>query len=149
MTKSVLSFVFDSLLHPQKDETLQAQSIRQVLSGSASTLADIGIFWFSLTIGFHPMTSAVISFVFAALTNFTITKYYVIGGLKRQKKKTMLQLLAYFATALVSLAIAQLFLLVFSVILDFNPLYVKIVSVPFVFVWTVLSSRYFIFNKKD
>jgi putative flippase GtrA len=144
-----LYFIYESLFHPHKNETIEAQFIRQILSGTATTLVDLISFYLSIKLGIHPMLAAILSFILAVSTNFTIGKFYVIGGVTKQKKKTLSQFILYTIYALISLGIVQFFLLLFHIFMNFDPLYVKIASVPIVFVWTLIVTRYLVFDKKD
>jgi SAM-dependent methyltransferase len=93
------------------------------------------------------MACAVLSYAAGLTTNFFLARHYVIGEPDRQLRSLPAQFAAYAATGLVSLAVVQILLLVFNVILEFDPFLVKIASVPVVFAWTVLSSRHLVFTK--
>jgi putative flippase GtrA len=140
-------FIFESVFFPRRYDSLESQVIRQALSGATATSLDLLSFYIAITLGVHPMVAAVISIVVGLSTNFTITKFYVIGEVKIQKKKTWFQFFIYVLCAMVSLLIVQIFLLIFNVILGFYAFYVKLVTVPVVFIWTVFISRYVVFNK--
>jgi putative flippase GtrA len=143
-----MQFFLNSLIYPKKDNSLKAQAVRQLFSGGIATLVDILIFKLCVVSGIYPMIAAVISFCLALLTNFTLSRYYVFGEVDRQKKKPAYQLLIYIPVSFVALGIFQMFLLVFYVYLGMDPVLVKIISVPVVFIWTIISSRYIIFDKK-
>jgi putative flippase GtrA len=140
-------FIFESIFHPGKDKSLKAQAVRQILAGAATTVVDILIFKLCISAGVHPLVAAVISFCGALLTSFTLTRWYVFGDVREQKKKTAVQLVIYTLVSLVSLGIAQIFLLVLHFHFMLDPVLVKIMSVPVVFVWTIVSGRFIVFNK--
>jgi putative flippase GtrA len=94
------------------------------------------------------MIAAVISITVGLITNFAITKFYVIGEVERQKKKTWFQFFVYVCCAMISLLIVQIFLLIFNIYLGFYAFYVKLATIPVVFMWTVFVSRYVVFDKK-
>jgi SAM-dependent methyltransferase/putative flippase GtrA len=125
-----------------------AQAVRQALAGLIATSADVGVFKLCLMAGIHPMLAAVASFAAGTSTNFCLTRHYVIGEVRRQVRSLPVQFAAYLATGLVSLGIVQALLLVFHVLLGFDPFHVKLASVPVVFVWTVTSSRFLVFRKR-
>jgi SAM-dependent methyltransferase/putative flippase GtrA len=142
------SFVFRSLARPGEDRSIEAQAVRQALAGLFATAADLGTFRLGLALLLHPMACATASFAVGTTVNFFLTRHYVIGEPARQKRSLPVQYLTYVATGLVSLAIVQILLLVFHLLLGFQPFHVKLASVPVVFVWTVLSSRFLVFVKR-
>jgi putative flippase GtrA len=149
LNSTYLKYVLNSIIHPRYDNSIKAQAIRQFLSGCVATLCDFFIFWFYITIELDPLLAAICSASASLVVNFFITRYYVIGEIHKQTKTVGAQFLVYVGTALVSLAIFQILLLVFHYWLDFDPLYVKIASIPVVYIWTLLSSRFIVFNKNN
>jgi putative flippase GtrA len=148
MIISLVSFILDALVHPKNDSSLKAQAVRQILAGAFTTVLDLLSFKLCLIFGIHPMVAAVISFCVGVLSNFILTRVYVIGDVAKQKKKPQFQLAIYVAACLVSLGIVQVFLLIFHFHFKLDPFVVKIMAVPVVFIWTVLASRYIVFDKK-
>jgi putative flippase GtrA len=148
MKLPIPSCILQALIHPSRDNSLKAQVARQFLAGFLTTALDVLTFNLCVVSGLHPMIAAVVSFSLAVLTNFTLTRYYVFGEVRRQKKKTVVQLIIYVLVCFVSLGIVQVFLLFFHFRLGLDPVLVKIISVPVVFIWTVLSGRFIIFDKK-
>ncbi|MDR2352985.1 MAG: GtrA family protein [Deltaproteobacteria bacterium] len=142
-----IRFFFDSVFHPRHDNSIIAQGARQIINGICATSADLGVFQGFVSIGLHPMLAALISFGVAATTNFFLTRYYVIGEVKIQKKPIFLQYITYVFSAICSLAIAQLFILIFHFGLGLAPFLAKLISVPVIFVFTLTLGRYVIFNK--
>jgi putative flippase GtrA len=143
----LVGFILNSLTHPGQDNSLKAQAVRQVLSGTTATLMDLVSFKIALILGVHPMIAAVISFCFGTATNFTITRYYVFAEVERQRKRTSAQFVIYLLTCFVSLGIVQAFILVFHFQLGLDPLLAKVLAIPVMFVWTVLSGRFLVFDK--
>jgi ubiquinone/menaquinone biosynthesis C-methylase UbiE/putative flippase GtrA len=142
------SIVLRAVFRPSEDRSIEGQAVRQLLAGLAATLADLSIFRLSLALGLHPMWCAVSSFAASVTVNFFLTRVYAIGEPERQDRGIAVQYAAYVATGLVSLAIVQLMLGVFHLRMGFKPFNVKLASVPVVFVWTVLSSRFLVFTKR-
>jgi putative flippase GtrA len=139
--------VLDSLLRPSQSAGLQAQATRQALSGSVATGVDLLTFKLGLAVDLTPALAATFSSAAGASVNFLITRHYVYGGVD-QAKKAWTQFLLYVPAVLISLGLVQLMLAVFHLWLGFPPMPVKIASVPVVFVWTVLSGKYLIFNRR-
>jgi hypothetical protein len=54
----------------------------------------------------------------------------------------------YVPTVLVSVALTQLILAIFSLWLGFGPMPVKMAAVPVVYVWTVFSGKCLVFDKR-
>ncbi|MDR1080041.1 MAG: GtrA family protein [Deltaproteobacteria bacterium] len=142
------SFAFRAVFRPSEDRSIEAQAVRQVLAGLVATLADLSVFRGCLALGLHPMVCAVASFVVGTTVNFYLTRHYTIGEPEKQNRSVGLQYVAYMGTGIVSLAIVQAMLGGFHLVMGFDPFHVKIASVPVVFVWTVLSSRFLVFTKR-
>jgi putative flippase GtrA len=142
-----LGFALSALGGPSKDNSLKAQAFRLVLAGGAATLVDLSVFKLCVVMGLHPMLAAVVSFCLAFLTNYFLTRHFVFGEVAKQRKKTSAQVFIYFLTCLVSLGIAQAFILLFHFRLGFDPFWAKVLSVPVVFVWSVISGRFIVFDK--
>jgi putative flippase GtrA len=141
--------ITESLRHPADNNTLKAQVIRQMASGAIATLTDIISFKLGLLIGLHILLSSLLGLSMGAVVNFIITRHYVYGQIERQKKKASTQFLLYIPTVLVTICITQLIMLILCVKLGFDPMLVKVfVAVPLVFLWTLLSGKYLIFNKR-
>jgi putative flippase GtrA len=94
------------------------------------------------------MVCAAASFAVGTTVNFFLTRHYTIGEPEKQDRGITVQYLAYVCTGFVSLAIVQAMLWGFHLVMGFDPFHVKLASVPVVFVWTVLSSRFLVFTKK-
>lgn len=148
MGTPLISFILDALINPRNDGSLKAQAVRQTLSGAVATSLDLITFKLCLIFGIHPMIAAVISFCVSVSSNFIITRYYVFGEVRRQKKKSTLQLVIFVAASLVSLGILQLFLLIFHFHFGLDAFFVRIITVPVVYIWTILATRYIIFDKR-
>ncbi|MDR1166477.1 MAG: GtrA family protein [Deltaproteobacteria bacterium] len=142
-------FIWASLFSPSRDSGVKAQAVRQIFSGAIATGADLLVFQSAIRLGFHPSLAAVFSFVVVASTNFTITRFYVIGETRVQTKPLAAQYPLYIATALVSLAIIQLFILVFYVYAGLAPILARIIAIPFVFIFTLLVGRLLVFKKAE
>ena len=140
-------FVWESLRHPSRDGSLAAQAVRQGLSGLFATLTDLVVFQLCLWGGLAIWLSASVAFVFALLANFAGMRWYVFGDVVRQRRNRANQGVLFILVALASLGIIQAWLWVFAVKAGFPPLPVKAVSVPVVFLWTVLAGR-FVFTKE-
>jgi SAM-dependent methyltransferase/putative flippase GtrA len=143
------AFVARAITRPSEDRSIEAQASRQGVAGLGATIADVGAFRSFLALGVHPMACAAASFAVGTTVNFFLTRHYVFGDTRRQRRSLPAQYAAYVGAGLVSLAIVQLLLLVFHFRLGFDPFRVKLASVPVVFVWTVLSSRFIIFVKRN
>lgn len=142
-----IRFVVDRIYSQTENISICLQVLRQILSGALATLTDVIMFQVSLWLGVQVMVAAVISWVFALVVNFCVTRYYVFGQIEKQKFNWLFQFLMYIPAALVSLGIIQVMLFVFVIKIGYHPLLVKILSIPVVFVWTVCSSRYLVFKK--
>jgi putative flippase GtrA len=147
MFQRAINLVFGLMSHKRTDD-IRGQTFRQIISGSMATAADLLVFKLCLVLGVHVLWAPVVASTVGMLVNFVVTRHFVYGETERQKKSAWLQFALYAPSAAVSIALTQLILLVFSVILSFDPMVVKIVSVPLVFVWTLLSGKYLIFTKK-
>jgi putative flippase GtrA len=139
--------LLNSLIRPDKSDNIKGQAFRQIISGFTATAADLAVFKLELILGVQVLEAALVSAGVSTLVNFTITRYYVFSQVDRQKKQLKLQFLLYIFTVLVSVGLIQLILFVFNIKLGFDPFLVKIGAVPFVYVWTILSGKYFVFNK--
>jgi putative flippase GtrA len=142
------SFIFFSVFRPSENRSVESQAIRQALSGCLITLLDLLVFQSFIWLGLHPMAAAVVSFIIVVITYFLVTRYYVFGEVRDQKKSVLFQFLVYLSSALLSLGVIQLFLLVFFVWLGFDPLLVRIAAIPFVFALTFFAGKFLIFQKK-
>jgi putative flippase GtrA len=138
-----------NLLRPDKSDNIKGQAVRQIISGLTATLSDLAVFKLGLTLGIKILIAALISAVVSTVVNFSITKYYVFGQINRQKKRTRTQFIIYIFTVLVSVGLTQLILFIFSIKFGFDPMLVKVAAVPFIYIWTVLSGKYIVFNKKS
>jgi putative flippase GtrA len=94
------------------------------------------------------MACAVASFAAGTSVNFSLTRHYTVGEPEKQDRGVLAQYAAYLAMGLVSLAAVQAMLGVFHLVMGFDPFLVKLASVPVVFVWTVLASRFLVFTKR-
>jgi putative flippase GtrA len=146
MLKSLASLI-SSLLSPDKSDNIKGQAVRQILSGFLATITDLAVFQVCLKLDIKVLAAALIAQTFSAVVNFIITKFYVFGHVDRQKKKSRVQFILYIFTVLVSIGLTQLFLLIFSLWLGFEPMLVKIISVPFIFIWTLFCGKYIVFDK--
>ncbi|MDR2443870.1 MAG: GtrA family protein [Deltaproteobacteria bacterium] len=146
MLKRLFELV-NSLLRPDKSDNIKGQAFRQIISGFTATVVDLAVFKLELILGVNVLLAALVSAGASTLVNFTITKYYVYSQVDRQKKRTRWQFILYIFTVLVSIGLTQLILLIFSIKHGFDPFLVKIGAVPFVYIWTVLSGKYIVFNK--
>jgi putative flippase GtrA len=118
-------------------------------SGTVATLTDIAGFKLGLVAGIEVLTAALLAMTLSSLVNFVITRFYVFGQIVRQRKGWWAQLLMYVPAVLVSIALTRLILYTLSVRGGFDPMLVKIfVAVPAVFVWTFLSGKLLIFDKR-
>lgn len=125
---------------------MAAQAVRQTLSGAITTSLDLLVFQIGLCAGVPVLVSALLSFCVAVITNFCITRYYVFGDVKRQRKSFRTQFFIYLPLCLVSLALTQVILIIFNLHLGWPPLLVKIMAVPVVLLWTVIAGRFIVFN---
>jgi putative flippase GtrA len=139
--------LMSNLLSPNKSDNIKGQAVRQIISGLTATLCDLAIFQLGLSIGINIFAAALISMTISTVVNFTITRYYVYSQVDRQKRAVKSQFLLYIFTVLVSVGLTQLILLIFSINLGFDPMLVKIGSVPFIYLWTLLSGKYIVFSK--
>jgi putative flippase GtrA len=137
----------NSLLRPDKSDNIKGQAFRQIISGFTATVCDLAVFKIGLIFGVNVLVAALLSAAASTVVNFTITKYYVYSQVDRQKKGIKSQFVLYIFTVLVSVGLTQLILLVFNIKLGFDPMLVKVGAVPFVYIWTVLSGKYIVFNK--
>jgi putative flippase GtrA len=139
----------DNLLHPANSQTVEAQVVRQMASGTVATLTDIAGFKLGLVAGIEVLTAALLAMTLSSLVNFVITRLYVFGQIERQRKEWWAQLLMYVPAVLVSIALTRLILYALSVRGGFDPMLVKVfVAVPAVFFWTFLSGKLLIFDKR-
>lgn len=139
--------LMSNLLSPNKSDNIKGQAVRQIISGLTATLCDLAIFQLGLSIGINIFAAALISMTISTVVNFSITRYYVYSQVDLQKRSVKSQLILYIFTVLVSVGLTQLILLVFSINLGFDPMLVKICSVPFIYIWTLLSGKYIVFSK--
>jgi putative flippase GtrA len=118
-------------------------------SGAVATLTDIAGFKIGLVAGIEVLTAALLAMTLSSLVNFVITRLYVFGQIERQRKGWLVQLLMYVPAVLVSIALTRLILYALSVRGGFDPMLVKVfVAVPAVFLWTFLSGKLLIFDKR-
>jgi putative flippase GtrA len=136
-----------NLLRPDKSDNIKGQAFRQILSGFTATVCDLAVFKIGLDYGLNVLVAALIAMAASTVVNFTITKYYVYSQVERQKKGIKYQFALYIFTVLVSVGLTQLILLIFNIKLGFDPMLVKIGAVPIVYIWTVISGKYIVFNK--
>jgi putative flippase GtrA len=139
--------LISSLLKPDKSDNIKGQAARQIISGFAATVCDLTVFKIGLTLGINVLIAALIAAAASTVVNFTITKFYVFSQVDRQKKKTRIQFILYIFTVLISVGLTQVILIIFNIKLDIDPMLVKIGAVPFIYIWTVLSGKYIVFNK--
>ncbi|MDR1309370.1 MAG: GtrA family protein [Deltaproteobacteria bacterium] len=137
-----------SLLRPDRSDNLRGQATRQIVSGLLATLADLAVFKLGLVLGLKVLVSALVSAAVATVVNFMFTRHFVFGQVERQRKGPWTQFALYVPTVLVSVALTQLILSVFSLWLGLDPMLVKVAAVPVVYVWTVFSGKYFVFDKE-
>lgn len=143
-----LKFIVNSLVQPSQYKSMPSLGLRQVVSGAATTIVDLVVFQAALWLALPIWVAATNSFICAVLINFCITRFYVFGETKRQRKPVRIQAILYIIASLVSLAIIQVVLYVFAVRLGWPPLPVKIMAIPVVFGWTLFAGKYLVFNKQ-
>jgi putative flippase GtrA len=141
-------FVQESLCLPARNCSVAAQSVRQALSGSLATLVDLSSFQLILWLGVNIFLSAFFSFILALLTNFFIGRNYVFASTGKHEHTCFKQFIVYSFSAIITLGVIQLFLLVFTVYLMFPPILAKILALPPVFVFTLLSGRFLVFRTR-
>lgn len=135
--------IIDCIFRPQPVLTIKIQVMRQVVAGLATTLSDLLAFQFLVCLGVNPYVTNLLTFCFAVAINFTLTRFYVFGNCSRYH--IVWDFSFYFVSCLVSLVISELCLFIFIGSFNFAPLVAKVLSIPIIFVYTCLSSK-FIFN---
>ncbi|MDR1520300.1 MAG: GtrA family protein [Planctomycetota bacterium] len=142
-----LKSIRNLLSNPKWNSPGAARALRQAVSGSCSTAADLLAFQSLLWIGVPVLLAALISFCLAFAVNFCGMRHYVHGEVEKQRKNVVAQLVLTFLASLVSLSFIEGMLMLFSLRLGWPPLLVKILALPPVFVWTLFAGRFIIFNK--
>jgi putative flippase GtrA len=141
-------FIQESLCFPGRNRSIAAQSVRQALSGGLATLVDLSSFQLILWLGVNIFLSASFSFLLALFTNFFISRNYVFASTGKHEHTCLKQFIVYVFSAIITLGIIQLFLLVFAVYLTFPPILAKILALPPVFVFTLFFGRFLIFRTR-
>lgn len=118
-----------------------------MLSGTVATGIDLAVFQLSLWAGWAIPKAATISFCFAVVVNFILSRLYVYGNVDKQKHLARTQFIFFVLAAFVSLGLTQLMLLILAIHLGLLPILAKILAVPVVFIWTLLAGRYLVFSK--
>jgi putative flippase GtrA len=146
---SLLRFFHGGMPPCGENPSIVAQSVRQALSGSLATLVDLSSFQAALWIDINIFLAAFFSFCLALLTNFFVSRNYVYGNVTDYKYSRTKQFFLYIFAAFLSLGIIQIFLLIFAVYLMTPPLLAKILALPPVFIFTLLSGRFLIFRTRQ
>jgi putative flippase GtrA len=138
-----------SLLHRDREDSLEGQAVRQAASGAAATLIDIGLFKLALGLSAHALPAALISTSAGGAVNFVLSRHYVFGRIERQRRPLAAQILLYVPAVLVAVALNQLILAILCLWLGLPPMPVKILAAtPLVFLWTLFSGRCLIFARR-
>jgi putative flippase GtrA len=147
MPYASLKSIRNLLFNPGENNSGAARALRQAVSGSCSSAADLLAFQSLLWIGVPVLLAALISFCLAFAVNFCGMRYYVHGEVEKQRKNAAVQLALMLVASLVPLAVIEGMLLLFSLRLGWPPLLVKILVLPLLFVWTLFAGSRIIFNK--
>lgn len=149
LTEQQIKLIVEILFHPSRDQSLRAQAIRHLLGGAIVAVIDLSVFqWALVWLGAPASGAAFISWVISLITSWIVTRWYVFGEVKRQKRNVLFQLFLFCGVALVSLGIIQVCIFIFTNYLLVAPLVAKILSLPIVFMWTLSVSRCIVFSKK-
>lgn len=124
---------------------LKRQIARQAFCGFLTTLIDIFLFQLLISLGYNAYFVTVLTFYAAVIVNFTLTRLYVFSDFC--KKHLFSDFGLYCVSCLGSLILSELCLLLFHGFLLFNPLIAKILSLPLIFSWTVVTSRLIFIGK--
>lgn len=127
------------VLHPGREPSLRAQSVRQIFCGAVATLCDIAVFQLLVWLGHNPYIMAMLAFYVGTFVNFFLTRCYAFGDTGRSYLWSDLAL--YCANALLSLCLAELCIWFFHGVCLLSPFWAKVLSVPIVFVWSIIASR--------
>lgn len=128
----------------ESHRTLIRHFLRYVACGGTAAVVDIGLLYvFTSIVGIYYLVSAVISYLFGMVTNYTLNKVYTF-----ENKSTRIgtQFLIFSIIAGVGLLLNQLFLLLFVEYVGLWYLYAKVVTVGIVLMWNFVAHRYVTFG---
>lgn len=101
-------------------------AILYIFYGCISTLIDWGVFYVvSISLGFHYIPAATVSFLFSSSTNFVTNKYL---NFENRSEKLLSQYAVHFTIGLSALLLTYLFLYLFIDILGLNRMPAKVIT---------------------
>ena len=127
------------IVHPHPFPTVKEQTVRQTVSGAITTALDLIGFQALIWIGVCPYFAAIITFCLTVLTNFSLTRWYVFVDFRRTD--IISDFFLYSLSCLGSLLIVQVCLILFFGMAKFTPFTAKLLSIPVLFMWTIVFSR--------
>lgn len=127
------------LLKPAQNPSIRAQTVRQTLCGAVATACDIAFLQLLVILGANAYLAAGLGFFIGMIVNFFLTRCYAFAD--RQASHLGSDFVLYVMSNACGLLIAEVCILFFHGFLELSPLWAKLLSVPIVFVWSLLASR--------
>lgn len=120
------------------------QFIRYAVVGGGATFVDLG-FLYLFTEFFHLwyLLSAGLSFIIAAVFNYTLNKIWTFGN---KSKNIARQFSLFFFFAAIGIGLNLLLIYAFTEFAGLWYIYSKIIATFFVFLWNFFGNKYFTFK---
>ncbi len=149
MITSFINIVRDKIIGRKQSGTFALQVFRQAVAGVITTSVDLFVFHYMLRLGLSVFASAAVSLIFAFLTSFPLTRWYVFGNACERKISIYLQLSIFAFITAVSLGINELMLFILTVLIEISPIIAKISTILICFAWTVFANRKLFLHKQE
>lgn len=140
-----LSSLFYTLFREKTDNTF-LQLIRYTIVGGFAFLIDFGTLYILTELAhLHYLLSAGIAFILGLLTNYFLSIRWVFDiRIVRDKK---LEFIIFAVIGLIGLGLNELFLWIFTDLLDIYYLVSKILTAMLVYLWNFFARKWILFRK--
>ncbi len=132
------------IFRDQTDDTL-IQLIRYTfVGGFAFTVDFTSLYLLTSFIGIHYLVSAAIAFLLGLAINYKLCILWVFD--KRSVKSKRTEFIIFSVVGLIGLGFNEIFLWLFTEILNYHYLYSKLLSALIVYMWNFFARKYSLFS---
>jgi putative flippase GtrA len=110
-----------------------------VFFGGIAALVDVGLlYFFTEFFGFHYLISAIFSYIFGMITNYSLNKFF---NFKNKSRKIVRQFGLFIVVALIGLGLNQFILWILVEFIGLWYILAKIISIFLVMFWNFLGHK--------